>query len=151
MFQDDPTEHAKSQNCLQIDLQLLYESNKIPEQQLVAYKGGLIEKDMLKQLSIPAINLEHWGGPKFETFVMHGMQAVTDCGHHDTRHCTTLEWATFWQWPQRAKEQQTTQSGTRNFTPSRILDSATHHQPSCCLARHHLIRAEPLIETLNRD
>ena len=32
MFQDDPTEHAKPQNCLQTDLQLLYESNKTPEQ-----------------------------------------------------------------------------------------------------------------------
>lgn len=50
-FQDDPTEQAKGQACLQKDLQQLYEAHKIPGQELVAYKGGHIEKDALKQHS----------------------------------------------------------------------------------------------------
>ena len=98
-FYDHPNEQAKPQACVQQDILQLYQRFKSPNQDLVAYKGGHIEKDILKRLNILTINLEHWGCPKFETLLKQGFQEVADCGHHHpSGHLSTIECETFWHW-----------------------------------------------------
>ena len=73
-FKDHPTEQAKPQECLQQDIFELYKTFKSLHQDLVGYKGGHVEKDVLNELNIPCINLEQWGCPKFETLMEKGFR-----------------------------------------------------------------------------
>ena len=66
---------------------------------MVAYKGGHLERDLLKELNIPAVNLEDLGCPKFELLTgQQGIDPIPDCGHHkrSERHCAIVECQTFW-------------------------------------------------------
>ena len=42
----------------------LYEDHKTVERDLVIYKGGHVESDLLKRLQIPCFNIEVVGCPK---------------------------------------------------------------------------------------
>lgn len=59
-------EHPKPQDCLYQDVYELNNTFKTPQQDLVGYKRGHFEKDVLNKLNIPCINLEEWGCPKFK-------------------------------------------------------------------------------------
>jgi hypothetical protein len=61
---------------------------------LVAYKGGTIERDLLNMLGISCINLEIMGCPKYECLLSAYNVKHEDCGYHITRgkyHCSRHE------------------------------------------------------------
>ena len=65
----------------------------------MAYKGGHLEIDLLKELNIPTVNLEDLGCQKCELLTgQHGIDPIPDCGHHKrlARHCTMVECQAFW-------------------------------------------------------
>ena len=68
---------------------------------LVGYKGGHFEKDLLDQLGIPFINLEHFGCPKAEQ-LFQKLGWLETCGHHLTpdayHHCSKVEVEAFAMW-----------------------------------------------------
>lgn len=61
-------------NVSQQDIFELYKTFKSPHQDLVGYKGGHVEKDVLNEVNIPSINWEQWGCPKFETLMEKGFR-----------------------------------------------------------------------------
>ena len=95
-FEDPPEENARPLDNLKGDVLELYEQSRTPERFLVAYKGGHVERNLLRELDLPATNLEHAGCPKFERLEIYPIQ---DCGQHKTRgHCAMVECQAFWQW-----------------------------------------------------
>jgi hypothetical protein len=68
----------------------------------LAYKGGHYERDLLKRLNIPGMNLEAFGCPKAE--VLFGQLGwLETCGKHLTtveayRHCPKVETEAFGLW-----------------------------------------------------
>ena len=74
----------------------LYQRARTTEHFLVGYKGGHMEKDLLRELDLPVINLEHYGCPKFEK--LNTISIIEDCGHHNfENHCGMVESHAFWQ------------------------------------------------------
>jgi len=66
---------------------------------IVAFKGGCIEKNVLKHLRIPGINLEEFGCPKVDTLLKECPFTFKTCGHHQltSAHCpreevSVMEW-----------------------------------------------------------
>ncbi|KAJ7390783.1 hypothetical protein OS493_022341 [Desmophyllum pertusum] len=97
-FEDDPQENARHLENLKGDVLEIYQQSHSPERFLVGYKGGHMEKNLLKELDLPAINLEHCGCPKFEKLDFFTIQ---DCGQHKKQalgHCAMVETQSFWQW-----------------------------------------------------
>ena len=62
----------------------LYENSRTSELDVVAFKGGHVERDLLTRLPIPFIDLEEYGCPKIEKLVVHkGLDAdQIGCGKH---------------------------------------------------------------------
>ena len=73
----------------------LYDKYKTPLRDLVAYKGGTLEKDILIQLGIPHVDLETHRCPKFEDLTDENQM----CPYHVVRtekiHCPAFEVFTF--------------------------------------------------------
>ena len=89
-------EDAHTQERLRQDVVDLYTLNMTTEKPTIAYKGGHIEKDLLKELELaPFVDLEDFGCPKVTDLVHHGFgQEVWDCGLHQgmgTAHCAMAE------------------------------------------------------------
>ena len=81
------------------DLLNLYQRSKTVERPYVAYKGGTIERDLLKKLNIPAGNLEEAGCPKFKRLLQ--LCTLGSCGQHEDlfrHHCPRVECYHFVQW-----------------------------------------------------
>ena len=74
-----------------------YICSKRKERDLVAYKGGQVEKELLKKLDIPSINLEDYGCPKYDNLPE---PDVKDCGFHIAKklHCPKKECTAFATW-----------------------------------------------------
>ena len=105
-FEDDPTEEAKPYSCLVEDGKELYDKDETEDQSLVAYKGGQVVYEALKKLGIEAINLEHRGCKKIQTFIEPDTEPPEDCGHHERGYCATVKCNTFRQWLEWAKKQE---------------------------------------------
>ena len=109
-FTPSSFENAKSQEFLKVDVQNLYNTYKSGKRDLVAYKGGHIEKDLLKVLNIPSVNLEDFGCPKVYDLVHQGYgYEVWDCGlhgivHGSGVHCSTMECQILMEWVERKKQ-----------------------------------------------
>ena len=89
-------EDASPQEQLQQDVADLYTLNMTPEKTVIPYKGGHIEKDLLKEMELgPFVDLEDFGCPKVSDLVHHGFgQEVWDCGLHQgngAAHCAMAE------------------------------------------------------------
>ena len=70
---------------------------------MVAFKGGHVEKDVLKKLGIPYVNIELFGCPKFEKLTNLGYKLIPNCEHHRKRqdvrfHCAKVECVAFLDW-----------------------------------------------------
>lgn len=101
-FEADPGEKAQPLENLKGHVLDLYAQARAPDRDLVGYKGGHIEKDLLRDLDLPAIDLEQVGCPKFDT--LETLSMMPDCGHHRfKRHCAMVESRTFWQWTDTCK------------------------------------------------
>ena len=66
-------ENAKPQDQLKDDMLNLHSIFKTPERSAVAYKGGHIERDLLKDLDIPSVNLEVHDCPKVIDLMHRGL------------------------------------------------------------------------------
>ncbi|KAL9984958.1 hypothetical protein ACROYT_G007305 [Oculina patagonica] len=98
-FEEDPRENARSLEDLKGNVLEVYQQSRTLERFLVAYKGGHVEKNLLRELDLPAINLEHFGCPKFEK--LDNISIIQDCGQHRVQalgHCAMVECQAFWQW-----------------------------------------------------
>ena len=104
-FDDDPTKEAKPYACSEQDVKELYDKYKTEDQPLVAYKGGRVVYETLKKIGIDAINLEHWGCKKIQTFIDPDTESPEDCGHHARGYCAKVKCNTFRQWLEWAKQQ----------------------------------------------
>lgn len=76
----------------------LYTNHKTFDQNIIAYKGGRLEKDILDELKIPSLNLEDYDCPKYEDLPT---PAIKDCGFHikmEKVHCPLVECTAFYEW-----------------------------------------------------
>lgn len=64
----------------------------------LAFKGGNIERNFLRRLKIPYLDLEEYGCPKFD--VLKENQTLNTCGYHtdETLHCPQAEVTAFRTW-----------------------------------------------------
>ena len=93
-----PKYRCRSPKRWENDFLNIYEKQP-KDRPFVAYKGGHLEKDFLKRLGIPSINLELFGCPKFDD--MTRLQTITSCGHHlhpSRHHCPKVECFHFIKW-----------------------------------------------------
>ena len=78
-----------------------YNAMKTSETSSLAYKGGHFEKDMLRKLNIPALNLELFGCPKAD-HLFYKMIWLETCGKHfginPYRHCPKAEVEAYRTW-----------------------------------------------------
>ena len=78
-----------------------YENVKINGESTLAYKGGHIELDLLKELCIPTVNLEAYGCPKAE-YLFDKLVWLETCPNHIAthayKHCPKVEVEAFAAW-----------------------------------------------------
>ena len=96
-------EDAHPQEQLAEDIVDLYQLHMTEDKPVIAYKGGHIEKDLLKELELgPFVDLEDFGCPKVEELMHSGIgYEVWDCGHHHgmgTAHCALAECQILREW-----------------------------------------------------
>ena len=96
-------EDASPQEQLQQDVADLYKLYATPEKTVIAYKGGHIEKDLLKEMELgPFVDLEDFGCPKVVDLIHAGLgYEVWDCGLHQgmgTAHCAMAECQILQKW-----------------------------------------------------
>lgn len=72
---------------------------------IVAYKGGHFERDVLNRMDVPSINLEDLNCPKFDELIKfyEPDDLPQDCGHHIQKfnkvfHCPKVECYVFAEW-----------------------------------------------------
>lgn len=82
-------------------VQNFYQDIKRNDQSCIAYKGGHYERDLLKELAIPSVNLEKFGCPK-ASVLFDNMIWLETCGQHfgerAYEHCPRAEVLAFAQW-----------------------------------------------------
>lgn len=84
----------------------IYQTHKTFDKNIIAYKGGHIERDLLDELEIPSINLEDYGCPKYEKLPT---PQIKDCGFHvkmEHVHCPKVECAAFAIWVKEKMQQE---------------------------------------------
>ena len=92
-------EKARPAVQLEHDVKRLVEQFQRPDKNVVAYKGGHYEKDLLERWGIPHFNLEQAHCPKFNT--MTRLRYASSCGCHDDpfrHHCPQMECYHFVHW-----------------------------------------------------
>lgn len=97
-----PQENAKPPYEIRDDVLALYQQHRTPQRDLIGYKGGQVEKDLLASLNIPSHNLEEDGCPRFRD--MEVLMGVWGCGHHQKpwiHHCPKIECVHFVNWMRR--------------------------------------------------
>ena len=91
-------ENARPPYEIHDDVLALYEQHRTPQRDLIGYKGGHVEKDLLDSLNIPSHNLED-GCPPFREMEL--LVGVWGCGHHQKpsiHHCPMIECVHFVNW-----------------------------------------------------
>ena len=73
-------ENAKPACEIHDDVLAVYQQHRTPERNVIGYKGGHVEKDLLDSLNIPSHNLEEDGCLPFRK--MDRLVGVWGCGHH---------------------------------------------------------------------
>ncbi|KAG8193424.1 hypothetical protein JTE90_009643 [Oedothorax gibbosus] len=80
----------------------IYDRCRTVDADLVAYKGGCRESDLLKELAIPALDLQRFGCPAFKELM--AKRNYKDCGHHKeverdgAVHCSMAEVEAYRDW-----------------------------------------------------
>ena len=78
-----------------------YNDIKKSEKSVIAYKGGCLERNLLNELNIPAVNLESFGCPKAEQ-LFDKLAWIETCGQHigtdPHKHCPKVEVEAFMLW-----------------------------------------------------
>ena len=100
-YRPTPEEHFQNPLILGILVQTLYDNYKTDKRNVVGYKGGHIEKDLLQKLNIPSLNLETLGCPKYNVSRTRYEHLTDSCGFHadpTLHHCPVVECHAFWKW-----------------------------------------------------
>ena len=99
-FDSRSKENAQPQDSVADHVLRLYEDSRTSELDAVAFKGGHAERDLLKRLTIPFIDLEEYGCPKVEKLLLHDTLGDNiGCGQHRGRvHCSMRDCRLFWWW-----------------------------------------------------
>ena len=98
-FNARPMEAAVPSDRVPDDVVSLYERHRTTTRDVIGYKGGNAERDLLHKLGIPSVNLEDFGCPKFEHLVICGFEPCTGCGSHiRPSHCAMVECDVFFRW-----------------------------------------------------
>ena len=98
---ENPAERALDGDELEREILALYQKSKTRQKNLVAYKGGHTERDLLRRLNIPSIDIEEHGCPKYVDMLKAGHEPKRNCGQHATGnhfHCATEECHAFFKW-----------------------------------------------------
>ena len=82
-------------------VQSLYNNHRTAHQWVVAFKGGHVEKDLLRELKIPFVNLVDYNCPKVKDLLTEGYRPILDCGHHlhSHTHLPQSRMQLFWEKP----------------------------------------------------
>lgn len=99
-FHARPEENAVDQNLLDFVMKTVYKTLSSLERDVVAYKGGTLEKQLLSRLNIPYVNLEEFNCPKVNQLLFDGFEPLFDCACHiySHCHCPRVETRLFYQW-----------------------------------------------------
>ena len=92
-FAARPRENAIDGYLFDFVVKTLCEKLSTLERDVVAYKGGTLEKQLLTRLNIPHVDLEAYGCPKPNRLLFDGFEPLFDCGHHihSHSHCPRVE------------------------------------------------------------
>ena len=95
-----PQENAVDMDLVKPMIKMLCEKHCTHHQDLMAYKGGHVEKDLLTKLNIPHVDLEFFDCPKANQLLPRGFQPILYCGYHmhTHTHCPKVECFLDWQW-----------------------------------------------------
>lgn len=75
----------------------LYKRSKTEAKRTVAYKGGHIERDLLRDVQLPSVNLEDYGCKPYKE--IGNPLFVYGCGYHlKGFHCTQQEVVAYYNW-----------------------------------------------------
>ena len=100
-YQPRKEENAKEWYTLEDTVHNIYDSCKKEGRDIVAYKGGHVERDLLNKLHIPCLNLETFGCPKYDVLKHEFPGWLPSCRFHsdeNIHHCPMKECETFWLW-----------------------------------------------------
>ena len=75
-------EHAHERDRLEQDVMDLYESAKSEIRDVIAYRGGQPERELLTKLNIPSLDLNALGYSKLDFLKKSGYQLSDGCDHH---------------------------------------------------------------------
>jgi len=81
-FESTQQEKALPQHMIKPLIDLNYQRSRTSQRNMVAYKGGHLEKDLLNELRIPCVNLEDFGCLKVEKIIAMGFDVRSTCGRH---------------------------------------------------------------------
>ena len=98
-FHPPAAAEAYPHSLLAVTVQALYDRFRTKTRYLVVFKGGHVEKDLLKQLGIPHLDLESHGCLPFRK--MTPLDHVKGCGFHadpQCHHCPQVECYHFVDW-----------------------------------------------------
>ena len=99
-------QYQRSSRETKLNERRFYDNVKINDESTIAYKGGHIERDLLKELCIPAVNLEVYGCPKAE-FLFDKLIWLETCPNHIAthayQHCPKVEVEAFAAWLEETK------------------------------------------------
>ena len=102
-YQPLEAEHYQKPEVLEDLIKNIYSRHKIGQRTVVGYKGGHVEKDLLMKLSIPSLDLETLGCPKYDKLrhIISSERVLPSCGFHQDEsihHCPVTECHAFWFW-----------------------------------------------------
>ena len=103
-FDSRPEEYAVDLELLKYVVQSLYNNHRTAHQWVVAFKGGHVENDLLRELKIPFVNLVDYNCPKVKDLLTEGFRPILDCGHHlhSHTHLPQSRMQLFWEKPSRS-------------------------------------------------
>ena len=99
-FEAHSQENAAEGYLVEFVVKTLHEKLSSLDKDVVAYKGGTIEKQLLSRLNIPHVDLEAYDCPKANCLLWNGFEPLFDCGHHthSHSHCPRVQTYLFYQW-----------------------------------------------------
>ena len=102
LYKAGSREKARPVYEIQDDIRALYERHRTSQRNIVGYKGGHVERDLLDELNIPSYDLEQDGCPPFRRMEL--LVGVEGCGPHkkpSIHHCPLIECVHFVNWMRR--------------------------------------------------
>ena len=108
-FGAPPNSNAIKLTELETIVRSFYDNHKFDHKSRIGYKGGHYEKDILKKLGIPSLNLEELGCPK-ASVLFRNLVWLETCRNHTTwdnyEHCAKVEVEAYGDWLERQTAKQ---------------------------------------------